>query len=63
MTKSQALLTDLRMKRASILMYLRNLQESEENYDEQKINELLDTLNKIQKGIEVIENHLKNGGE
>ncbi|MEA5458712.1 hypothetical protein VB796_06675 [Arcicella sp. LKC2W] len=63
MTKSQALLTDLSMKRASILMYLRNLQESEENYDEQKVNELLDTLNKLQKGIEVIENHLKNGGE
>jgi len=63
MTKSQVLLTDLRMQRAFTLRYLRYLHESEQNQDEQEINLHLDTLNRLQKSIEIIENHIKNGGE
>ena len=63
MDKIQSLLIDLRMKRATILMNLRNQQENEDLQDEEKTDMLLDTLNKLNKGIEILENHLKNWGK
>ena len=63
MDKIQSLLIDLRMKRATILMNLRNQQENEDLQDEEKTNKLLDILNELNRGIEIIENHLKNLGE
>ena len=63
MDKIQSLLIDLRMKRATILMNLRNQQENEDLQDEEKTDKLLDTLNELNKGIEIIENHLKNLGK
>ena len=63
MNKIQSLLIDLRMKRATILMNLRNQQENEDLQDMEKTDKLLDTLNELNKGIEIIENHLKNSGK
>jgi hypothetical protein len=63
MDKIQSLLIDLRMKRAAILMYLRNQQENEDLHDMEKTDKLLDTLNELNRGIETIENHLKNMGK
>ena len=63
MDKIQSLLIDLRMKRATILMNLRNQQENEDLQDEEKTDKLLDTLNELNKGIEILENHLKNLGK
>jgi hypothetical protein len=63
MDKIQSLLIDLRMKRATILMYLRNQQENEDLQDMEKTDKLLDTLNELNRGIETIENHLKNMGK
>ena len=63
MDKIQSLLIDLRMKRATILMNLRNQQENKDLQDEEKTDKLLDTLNELNKGIEIIENHLKNLGK
>ena len=63
MDKIQSLLIDLRMKRATILMNLRNQQENEDLQNEEKTDKLLDTLNELNKGIEIIENHLKNLGK
>jgi hypothetical protein len=63
MDRIQSLLIDLRMKRATILMYLRNQQENEDLQDMEKTDKLLDTLNELNKGIETIENHLKNMGK
>jgi hypothetical protein len=63
MDKIQSLLIDLRMKRATILMNLRNQQENEDLQDMEKTDKLLDTLNELNKGIEIIENHLKNLGK
>ena len=63
MDKIQSLLIDLRMKRATILMNLRNQQENEDLHDEEKTDRLLDTLNELNRGIEIIENHLKNLGK
>jgi hypothetical protein len=63
MDKIQSLLIDLRMKRATILMNLRNQQENEDLQDIEKTDKLLDTLNELNKGIEIIENHLKNLGK
>ena len=63
MDKIQSLLIDLRMKRATILMNLRNQQENEDLHDEEKTDRLLDTLNELNKGIEILENHLKNLGK
>jgi hypothetical protein len=63
MDKIQSLLIDLRMKRATILMYLRNQQENEDLHDMEKTDKLLDTLNELNRGIETIENHLKNMGK
>ena len=63
MDKIQSLLIDLRMKRATILMNLRNQQENEDLQDEEKTDKLLDTLNELNKGVEILENHLKNLGK
>jgi hypothetical protein len=63
MDRIQSLLIDLRMKRAAILMYLRNQQENEDLHDMEKTDKLLDTLNELNRGIETIENHLKNMGK
>ena len=63
MDKIQSLLIDLRVKRATILMNLRNQQENEDLHDEEKTDRLLDTLNELNRGIEIIENHLKNLGK
>jgi hypothetical protein len=63
MDKIQSLLIDLRMKRAAILMNLRNQQENEDLQDMEKTDKLLDTLNELNRGIETIENHLKNMGK
>lgn len=63
MDKIQRLLIDLRMKRATILMNLRNQQENEDLQDMEKTDKLLDTLNELNRGIEIIENHLKNLGK
>ena len=63
MDKIQSLLIDLRMKRGTILMNLRNQQENEDLQDMEKTDKLLDTLNELNKGIEIIENHLKNLGK
>ncbi len=63
MDKVQSLLIDLRMKRAIILMNLRNQQENEDLQDMEKTDKLLDTLNELNRGIETSENHLKNSGE
>ena len=63
MDKIQSLLIDLRIKRVTILMNLRNQQENEDLQDEEKTDKLLDTLNELNKGIEIIENHLKNLGK
>ena len=63
MDKIQSLLIDLRMKRATILMNLRNQQENEDLQDMEKTDKLLDTLNELNKGIEILENHLKNLGK
>ncbi len=63
MDKIQSLLIDLRMKRATILMNLRNQQENEDLQDMEKTDKLLDTLNELNRGIEIIENHLKNLGK
>lgn len=63
MDKIQSLLIDLRMKRATILMNLRNQQENEDLQDMEKTDKLLDVLNELNKGIEIIENHLKNLGK
>jgi len=63
MDKIQSLLIDLRMKRAAILMNLRNQQENEDLQDMEKTDKLLDTLNELNRGIEIIENHLKNLGK
>ena len=63
MDKIQSLLIDLRMKRATILMNLRNQQENEDLHDEEKTDKLLDTLSELNKGIEILENHLKNLGK
>jgi hypothetical protein len=63
MDRIQSLLIDLRMKRATILMYLRNQQENEDLQDMEKTDKLLDTLNELNRGIETIENHLKNMGK
>ena len=51
------------MKRATILMYLRNQQENGDLQDMEKTDKLLDTLNELNRGIETIENHLKNLGK
>jgi hypothetical protein len=63
MDKIQSLLIDLRMKRATILMNLRNQQENEDLHDMEKTDKLLDILNELNKGIEILENHLKNLGK
>ena len=63
MDKIQSLLIDMRMKRATILMNLRNQQENEDLQDMEKTDKLLDVLNELNKGIEIIENHLKNLGK
>ncbi len=63
MDKIQSLLIDLRMKRATILMNLRNQQENEDLQDMEKTDKLLDTLNELNNGIEILENHLKNLGK
>ena len=63
MDKIQSLLIDLRMKRATILMNLRNQQENEDLQDMEKTDKLLDVLNELNKGIEILENHLKNLGK
>ena len=63
MDKIQSLLIDLRMKRATILMNLRNQQENKDLQDEEKTDKLLDTLNELNKGVEILENHLKNLGK
>ena len=57
------MLIDLRMKRATILMNFRNQQENEDLQDLEKTDKLIDTLNELNKGIEIIENHLKNSGK
>lgn len=63
MDKIQSLLIDLRMKRATILMNLRNQQENEDLQDMEKTDKLLDVLNELNRGIETIENYLKNLGK
>lgn len=63
MDKIQSLLIDLRMKRATILMNLRNQQENEDLQDMEKTDKLLDILNELNRGIEILENHLKNLGK
>jgi hypothetical protein len=63
MDKIQSLLIDLRMKRATILMNLRNQQENEDLQDMEKTDKLLDVLNELNRGIEILENHLKNLGK
>lgn len=55
MDKIQSLLIDLRMKRATILMNLRNQQENEDLQDMEKTDKLLDTLNELNRGIEIID--------
>ena len=63
MDKIQGLLIDLRMKRATILMNLRNQQQNEDLQDMEKTDKLLDTLNELNRGIGIIESHLKNLGK
>lgn len=60
MNKQQQQLIHLRMIRASTKMMLTNLQNIA---DEETINEMLDTLNKLTTEIDRIENELKQRGE
>jgi hypothetical protein len=60
MDKIQQLLTHFRMVRASTLMMLRGLQQTE-SPNQEVIDELLDRLNEIKRRIEILENQLKSG--
>jgi hypothetical protein len=60
MNKQQQQLVHLRMIRASTKMMLTNLQNI---VDEETINEMLDTLNKLTTEIDRIEDELKQRGE
>jgi hypothetical protein len=60
MNKQQQQLIHLRMIRACTKMMLTNLQNIA---DEETINEMLDTLNKLTTEIDRIENELKQRGE
>jgi hypothetical protein len=60
MNKQQQQLVHLRMIRASTKMMLTNLQNIA---DEETINEMLDTLNKLTTEIDRIEDELKQRGE
>jgi hypothetical protein len=60
MNKQQQQLVHLRMIRASTKMMLTNLQNIA---DEETINEMLDTLNKLTIEIDRIEDELKQRGE
>ena len=60
MDKIQQLLTHFRMVRASTLMMLRGLQQTE-SPNQEAIDELLDRLNELKRRIEILENQLKSG--
>ncbi len=60
MDKVQQLLTHFRMVRASTLMMLRGLQQTE-SPNQEIIDELLDRLNELKRRIEILENQLKSG--
>ena len=60
MDKIQQLLTHFRMVRASTLMMLRGLQQTQ-SPNQEVIDELLDRLNEIKRRIEILENQLKSG--